>query len=127
MGYRSAPHDMAKARKKKKPLTEERGITTPQKPKHRGGWMTEHPAESSPLKSKRSSWRSPATPSNRSTKIRSFGSESHTPRFKSSKMSKVHDRTPNSGGSTKAFHHRFSASRFGNSSSDGLGRSYNWW
>ncbi|RYR45833.1 hypothetical protein Ahy_A07g031607 isoform A [Arachis hypogaea] len=68
VGHRSAPHDIGKSWKKKKPFTEEKGLTTPRKPKHRGGWMTEHPAEFSPSKSKRSSWRSPATPPYKSSK-----------------------------------------------------------
>lgn len=124
MGYRSAPHDMDKASKKKKPLTEERGITTPQKSKHRGDWMTEYPGEFSPSKSQRNSWRSPVTPS---TKIHSFSSGSHTPNSKSSKMRKVHEGVPNTGGSAKSFHYTYSASRFGNSSSNGLERSDNRW
>ncbi|XP_061348783.1 uncharacterized protein LOC133294142 isoform X2 [Gastrolobium bilobum] len=148
MGHRSAPHDVGKARKKNWPPTEERGYTTPKKSKSRGGWMMEHPAEGgfttpnkfksrggwmtehpgefSPSKPKRSSWRSPGTSSTRSTKIHSFGGGSHTPSSKSSKAWKDHAGTSKSQGSAKAFHHRFSASRYGNSSSDGH-RNHNWW
>ena len=72
MGYRSAPHDVGKTRRKKRPLTEERGFTTPKKSRSRGGWTTEHPGEFSPSESKWKSWRSPVTPSTKSTKIHSF-------------------------------------------------------
>ncbi|CAJ2651400.1 unnamed protein product [Trifolium pratense] len=55
-GHWSAPHDMGKMNKKKRPLTDERGFTTPKKSKRRGGWMTEFPTEersfTTPKKSK---------------------------------------------------------------------------
>ncbi|KAJ1410274.1 Zinc finger, CCHC-type [Sesbania bispinosa] len=173
MGHRSAPHDVGKTRKKKRPPTEERGFTTPKKSKNRGGWMrehhteergfatpkksksrggwmmehpteerdfktpkksksrggwtTEHPGEFPPSKSKWSSWRSPGSPSTRSTKIHSFGYENHTSSSKSSKSWKGQPGASSSQGSAMVLHHRFSAPRFGNSSSDGHRRSYNWW
>ncbi|XLR37300.1 hypothetical protein HN51_024059 [Arachis hypogaea] len=127
VGHRSAPHDIGKSWKKKKPFTEEKGLTTPRKPKHRGGWMTEHPAEFSPSKSKRSSWRSPATPPYKSSKVHSFRNESYTPKSNSSKIRKFHDPSPTPRRSPHSYQTRFSASRFGHSSSDGYGRSYNWW
>ncbi|XP_058787291.1 uncharacterized protein LOC131661703 [Vicia villosa] len=61
MGHWSAPHDMGKMHKKKRPLTDERGLTQPKKSKSRGGWTREFPSEersfSTPKKSKsRGGW-----------------------------------------------------------------------
>ncbi|KAK7276547.1 hypothetical protein RIF29_17689 [Crotalaria pallida] len=178
MGYRSAPHDTGKTHQKKRYHTEERENTTPQKSKRRGGWMTEHPGDFSPVKSKRNNWMSPVTPSTEihsfgsgshapnstsykfrnaydgtpeihsfgsgshapnstsykfrnaydgTPEIHSFGSGSHAPNSKSYKFRNAYDGTPDSRGSAEAFHHRYSASRFGNYSGDGSGRNYNWW
>lgn len=60
-GHWSAPLDMGKTHKKKRPHTDERGFTTPKKSKRRGGWMTEFPTEersyTTPKKSKsRGGW-----------------------------------------------------------------------
>ncbi|XP_057441583.1 uncharacterized protein LOC130733430 isoform X2 [Lotus japonicus] len=63
MGDRSAPHDMGMPYMEKKPLTEERAITTQQPSKHRGGCRVEHLDEMSPSESKRNNWMSPITPS----------------------------------------------------------------
>ncbi|KAK7401181.1 hypothetical protein VNO78_12502 [Psophocarpus tetragonolobus] len=130
---------------------EERGFSTPKKSKSRGGWTTEHPSEQkdyrTPKKSKnRGGWaeeypegeffhhmttrsrsRLSVTPSSRNSKIHSFGSRSHTPSYKSSQVWNGHDGVSMSHGSARSNHHRFSASRFGNSSSDGHGRNYNRW
>lgn len=110
-------------------MTEDRGeFSSPnfkEKSKRRGGWMTEDPGEFSPQKFK-NRWMSPATPSSRSgSKIYPFSGGSHIPGSRSSKMWQGHGGSSKSQGSAKAFHHRFSASRFGNPSSD-LPR-YDWW
>ncbi|CAL0315810.1 unnamed protein product [Lupinus luteus] len=126
MGYRSVPHDMGKSYKKKRHYTEERENTTPQKSVHRGDWTTEYPGDFSPVKSKRNGWMSPVTPSTESTKLHSFSNGSHSPSSKSYKVRNAYE-TSGSRRSGKAFHHRFSASRFDNSSGDGSGRNYNWW
>ncbi|KAI4305791.1 hypothetical protein L6164_029134 [Bauhinia variegata] len=144
-GYKSTPHDMGKARKKKKVVAEDRSLTTPKKSKRRGGglwiaddpdnfsftndfsprkskrrggWITEDPREYSPSKSRRTNWRrSPAK----------------APSFSGSKSSKKMWHAQNSQGSAKAYYdgsrakHRFSASRFGGSSSDGPRRNFDWW
>ncbi|XP_027344280.1 zinc finger CCHC domain-containing protein 7-like isoform X2 [Abrus precatorius] len=104
--------------------TEEKGYTTPKKSKSRGGWTAEHPGEFSSSMSTRSNWRSSGTPSSRSNKIHSFGNGSHAPNFKYAKAWNGHAGTSRSQGSAKG-NHRFSASRFGNSS-DGHVRNYNW-
>ncbi|KAG4909383.1 hypothetical protein AAZX31_20G048200 [Glycine max] len=107
---------------------EQKDYTTPKKSKSRGGWMSEHPEEFFPPMSSRSNgYRSLGTPSSRNNKIHSFGGGSHTPSYKSSKVWNDHAGTSMSQGSARSNHHRFSASRFGNSSSDGHGRNYNWW
>ncbi|GAU14500.1 hypothetical protein TSUD_250420 [Trifolium subterraneum] len=131
MGYESAPHDNGSYSKKTRYYTEESDIRTPKKSKHRGGWMTEHPGEFSPSNSKRDSWRSPITPcTNNSTNSHRYfnnGTASHTSGSKSYKMRNFHDGTPNSEGSARTFHHGYSASRFGNSNSNGFQRNYNEW
>nr|XP_004491144.1 zinc finger CCHC domain-containing protein 7-like isoform X2 [Cicer arietinum] len=124
MGYRSAPHESGEASKKIRPHEEESDIKTPKKSKYKGGWMTEHPGEFSTSNSKREIWRSPVSPH---TKNHFFNNGSLS--SKSFKMRNDHDYdgTPNSGGSARSFHHRYSASRFGNASSDGFERIYNRW
>ena len=103
-------------------------IPTPQKSKHRGGWITEDPGDFSNRKAKKNSWRSPATPSTKGHKISTLTAGGHisSPRA-SKKSSKVHSGTSMSQGSSKAFQHRYPASRFGNSGNDGMQRNYNWW
>jgi len=106
---------------------EHKGYKTPQTSKSRGGWTTEHPEEFFPPKAYKFS----GSPYSRSTKIHSFGSGSHTPSYppsyKSSKVWTGHEGTPVSQGSAWSNHHRFSASRFGNSSTGGHGRNYSRW
>lgn len=130
--------------------TEQRGFTTPKKSKSRGGWTTEHPSEQKgyttpknskirgqwtaehrgeffPPTSTRSSFSYSGTASSRNTKFHSYGSGSHTPSSISSDVWNGYAGSSMSQGSARSNHHRFSASRFGNSSSDGHGRKYNWW
>uniref|UniRef100_A0A2N9HD42 CCHC-type domain-containing protein n=1 Tax=Fagus sylvatica TaxID=28930 RepID=A0A2N9HD42_FAGSY len=146
--FKSLPHDLGKVRKRKTNRNEEQGnttpqkskrrggwimedpgdIPTPQKSKHRGGWITEDPGDFSNRKAKKNSWRSPATPSTKGHKISTLTAGGHisSPRA-SKKSSKVHSGTSMSQGSSKAFQHRYPASRFGNSGNDGMQRNYNWW
>lgn len=103
---------------------EERDYTTPKKSKNRGGWMTEHPGEFSPSSSQRSNQTNAWTASTRSTQFYAHGSGSHTPSTNySSRVWQGQPGASNYQGPDYAFH-RFSASRFGNSSSDGHWRSY---
>ncbi|KAK9280150.1 hypothetical protein L1049_013837 [Liquidambar formosana] len=166
-GFKSAPHDLGKARKRKKTQFEERGITTPHKSKQRGGWIAEDPEDfPMPRKSKQrggwitedpgdfpmphrskqrggwvtedpgdflhkqakaNSWRSPATPTNKSHKISTLTGGGQISSSRSSqKAHQRHSGGSTSQGSAKAFQHRFSASRFGDSSNDGMMRNYNW-
>lgn len=114
MGYTSEPY------------TKESDIKTPKKSKHKGGWMSDHPSEFTPSNSKRDNWRSPVTPcTNNSTPNHSFNS-SHNLGSKSFTRN-LHDGTHNSDGLARTFHHGHSASRFGNSNSNGFQRSYNGW
>ncbi|CAJ1965180.1 unnamed protein product [Sphenostylis stenocarpa] len=127
-------------------LTEERDLSIPKISKNSGGWTTEHPLEPKgctthkkskrsrggwktehheefflPMATRNSSYRISGTPSSRSTRIHSFGSGSHTPSYKSSQVWNGHDETPMSVRSAWSNRHRFSASRFDNSSSVGNG------
>ncbi|KAL5101644.1 hypothetical protein RYX36_005971 [Vicia faba] len=115
MGYTSEPY------------TEESDIKTPKKSKHKGGWMSDHPSDFTPSNSKRDSWRSPITPcTNNSTPNHLFNNGSHNLNSKSFTRN-VSGGTPNSEGSARTFHHGHSASRFGNSNSNGFQRNYNGW
>ncbi|KAF4361833.1 hypothetical protein F8388_003154 [Cannabis sativa] len=61
--FASAPHDLGKAaHKKKKSHHHEPSVTTPQKSKHRGGWIMDDPVDFSYDNGINNSWRSPATP-----------------------------------------------------------------
>ncbi|CAK8566897.1 unnamed protein product [Lathyrus sativus] len=122
MGHWSAPHDMGKMHKTKRPLTDERGLRQTKKSKSRGGWMTEHPGDFSSSKSNRNSWMSAGTPYARSTNMHASGSGSRTPGW-SSQSSKAW-KGQHSEASNSAFQHRYSSSRFGNSNDD---RRSHWW
>lgn len=112
--YRSAPHGLGKAHKRKNIQYEESGFTTPQKSRHRGGWITEDPGDSSFRNYRKNGLRSPATPSGKShSKHSSKGFGTPTQHMKSQ-------------GSSRTFQNRYSGMRFGNSSSDGR-RNYEWW
>lgn len=116
VGVKSVPCDLGKARKKKKTQREERGTTMPQKSKQRGGWITDDPGDISVIsygKQKRNHWRSRGTPSSKAHQISAVTSGGH---FSSPQSSKQRNS-----------HHRFSASRFDISGSDGIRRGYDWW
>ncbi|KDP42945.1 hypothetical protein JCGZ_23887 [Jatropha curcas] len=57
-GFKSAPPDLGKSRKKRKTKSEQKRINTPKKSKQRGGWITEDPEDlQTPKKSKqRGGW-----------------------------------------------------------------------
>ncbi|XP_021892639.1 zinc finger CCHC domain-containing protein 7-like isoform X2 [Carica papaya] len=118
-GFKSAPSELGKS-KRKRIVYKDGRVTTPQKAKQRGGWISEDP-ETVPRKTKSKHWRSLS----RVTK------ESHKTTKESHKISTTksigHFSSPHSS-SSKASYHRYSSSRFGNySSSNDLRRNYDWW
>lgn len=126
MGFYSAPHDLNKY-KRKHTQFDEGGFATPQKAKHRGGWLVDDPEDFSPRKGKKNSWKSPATPS-RSHRISSLTAGGHASSSRSSKkLWKVSGGTPISHGSSQSVQHRYSASRFSNSGADGIRRNNDRW
>ncbi|KAL5537801.1 hypothetical protein UlMin_046129 [Ulmus minor] len=155
-GFKSAPHDLGKARRKNKTPYEGSRATTPKKSKHRGGWITEDPVDFSlercnraitPQKSKhrggwttedpedfslerckRNSWRSPAaSPSGKGHRNSVYTSGGHVSSSRSPNLARNVYGTPNFHRQSSASHHNYSASRFGNSSSSGNTRNYDWW
>jgi hypothetical protein len=126
--FKSVPLDRSKVHKRKKTRNDEKGIATPQKSKHRGGWIVEDPGDFSHRKSEKGSWRSPATPSSKGRKIAGLTAGGHISSSRSSKKSStVRSGSSTSQGWSNGFQHRFSAARFGNSSSEGMQRNYSWW
>jgi len=124
--FKSVPLDLSKVRKRKKTRNDEKGITTPQKSKRRGGWIVEDPGDLSHRKSEKGRWRSPATP--KGHKIAGLTASGHISSSQSSKKSStgLYGSSASQGWS-KGFQHRFSAGRFGNSGSEGMQRNYSWW
>ncbi|KAM7522906.1 hypothetical protein LguiA_012808 [Lonicera macranthoides] len=139
---RSSPNALGKARKRKKKQyerefgtpqskqwggwnTEDTEYTMPPKSKRRGGWITEDPEDFPRRKSKVSGWGSPSTPTNRSNKMYNSSAGGHTSSSHSRKGQKIHFGSP-APSSSRSYQHRFSASRFGNSSGDGTRRNYDW-
>ncbi|XP_022742379.1 protein AIR2-like isoform X2 [Durio zibethinus] len=112
-GYKSAPHDHGKSPKRKIIQFEEKGFTTPQKEKQRGGWIKEDPRDFSNRKSTRNHWNSPSTPS----------IEGHKKLYLTSGGSRI----VGSQSSKPKNSRRFSASRFSNFGNDEPRRIYNWW
>ncbi|KAL5763626.1 hypothetical protein ACOSQ2_016220 [Xanthoceras sorbifolium] len=112
LGIKSAPHDLGKAHKRKKPQYEEKPITTPRKSKQRGGWITDDPGDISYETGKWKGWRSPSTPYGKGHQISALTSDDRVSSSYSSKK--------------KIYNHRYSASRFDNSCSDGIRRNYDW-
>ncbi|CAK9175480.1 unnamed protein product [Ilex paraguariensis] len=122
---RSVPHDLGKPRKKRKNQYVEGGFTRSGKGKQRGGWITEDPGDIHHYEAKANGWRSPVTPTNKNSKISNFIASGHASNSRASwKTRKLHFENSASNGSAKFYEHRFSASRFGNSSSDGMRRNY---
>ncbi|KAK2972645.1 hypothetical protein RJ640_003023 [Escallonia rubra] len=120
---RAVSHDPGKARKRKNNQYKEDFFPSPSKSKHRGGWITEDPGDFTPRKAKWNGWRSPATPSYQK-KISAGGHTSSS--YSSKTASNLHYGHSSANGSANFYQHRFSASRFGNSSSSGMRRNYDW-
>lgn len=153
MGVKSAPNNLHKSHKRKKSQDKDKGMTTPQKSKHRGGWITEDPEEDSFRKSSKKR-RSPATPSYSRHRVSNSASHCQTyaspyggghksPRaqiynhqqysadqgHRSRSSFKPHMSqygASSSQGSENAAESRYSGSRFGNSRSDYSRRDYGW-
>ncbi|KAM1804223.1 hypothetical protein ACFX12_030117 [Malus domestica] len=126
MGFKSAPHDLNKAHERKQTQFEERIFTTPQKAKHRGGWIMDDPGDFSPRKGKKNNWKSPATPSSWGRRVPSLTAGGQASSSRSSKKIWNDSGSPISQGSSKSFQHRYSASRFNNSNGGGFRRNYDW-
>ncbi|KAL2240020.1 UNVERIFIED_CONTAM: hypothetical protein Sindi_0643200 [Sesamum indicum] len=122
---RSAPHDLGKSRRKKKSQHAE--FASAVQKKHRGGWITEDPGDYYSTKTKSNNWRSPVTPKDRRSKISTSNGDYASSSRSSKKPRKLNFNNSTSNGSSKFYHHRYSASRFGNSSNDWGGRNYEWW
>ncbi|KAH6814771.1 Glycosyl hydrolase family protein [Perilla frutescens var. frutescens] len=123
---RSAPHDIGKTRKKKKHQSIE--FSSPVKPKHRGGWITEDPEDYYTSKSKDNYWRSPATPRDRKARNPySNGGDYASSSYSSKNPRKINFHDSPSNGSNRYHQRRYSASRFGNNSNGGAGRNNEWW
>ncbi|GMI84552.1 hypothetical protein like AT3G43590 [Hibiscus trionum] len=117
LGYKSAPHDQGKIRKRKKIKFEDNGFSTPRKGKQRGCWITEEPGDFSNRKvSTRSHWSSPKTPPSGGRKKSSSASGGRISGSRSSKTRNSH-----------GYSHGYSASRFSNFGNDEPRRGYNWW
>lgn len=123
-GLKSAPQDLgkAKANKKKKPQFDNGSPDWSSKSKGRGGWITDDPGDL-PREKK---WRSPSTPN---AKHKIYGL-TNAGEDLSSQSSKKWNKFSSGMSSSQGYAKRkqsFSASRFGNSSSDGTRRNYDWW
>ncbi|KAF8395508.1 hypothetical protein HHK36_019456 [Tetracentron sinense] len=120
LGFRSAPN------KKKSTQYEERGMVTMGKSKWRGGWINDDPGDLPHRKSKGNVW-SPVTPTKKSQQISALTAGNHLSSSRSpQKKSKYLPGTSSSHGSAKAYHQKFSASRFGSYSGSGARRNYDW-
>ncbi|KAJ8446166.1 hypothetical protein Cgig2_015937 [Carnegiea gigantea] len=123
-GLKSAPQDLgkAKANKKKKLQLDNGSPDWSSKSKGRGGWITDDPGDV-PREKK---WRSPSTP-NAKHKIYSLTNASDDSSSQScKKWNKFSSGMSSSQGYAKR-NQSFSASRFGNSRSDGTRGNYDWW
>ncbi|XP_057513637.1 uncharacterized protein LOC130795519 [Actinidia eriantha] len=114
---RSVPFDLGSTRKRKNAQYEEE-FTTPPNSKWRGGWITEDPGDLSCGKAKVRGWGSSVTPTNNRNKAYVPLTSGHASSSRSSRK--------DSNGSSKFYQHRYSASRFGNFSNDGMRRNYYW-
>lgn len=148
MGSKSAPHDLAKARNKKKKINHEEKYTNlPRKSGQKGRWMMEDPGPGNFSNGTfmRNNWNSPVTPSrwnhNYHTEYTGhyaspqFSSHYASPQYSDhyaspqsfTKRRPLHPGTPMSLGSSIAPQNRFTASRFGGFSNEGRRKSYGWW
>uniref|UniRef100_A0A803LXJ6 CCHC-type domain-containing protein n=1 Tax=Chenopodium quinoa TaxID=63459 RepID=A0A803LXJ6_CHEQI len=121
-GFKSAPHDFGNTHKR----FDNGSPTWSSKSNRRSGWMTDHPGDLPP-KNGSYGWRSPSAP-NKKHKIFGLTAGGQGSNTQSSKRrNKFSSGTPIKQGYSNHYPHGFSASRFGNSSSDGTRRNYNWW
>lgn len=117
--FRSAPHDFGKATKKNAQYGG--GYASGYNTKQRARWIIDDP-EDFP---RSNGWRSPSTPGNKRAMISNYGDHSSIS-YSSRKSNRLDYSDSASYESVKYHHHhRFSASRFGNSSHDGR-RNYEW-
>lgn len=119
--FKSAPHDFGKTRNR---LQFDNGSPNlSNKSNRRGGWIMDHPGDLPP----RNGLRSPSTP-NKKHKIYGLTASGQGSNSQSSKRwSKFSSGSPSSQGYANSYQHKYSSSRFGNSSSDGMRRNYDWW
>ncbi|KAJ4963148.1 hypothetical protein NE237_023087 [Protea cynaroides] len=124
--FRSAPHNLGRAFKKKSTQNEEIEIATSSKSKRRGGWITDDPGDLPKRKSKANGWKSP-TQAKKGRKISNLAAGGDPLRSQSPwRKPKLPPLTPDSCGSANSYQPRFSASRFGNSSVGQFRRNYDW-
>ncbi|GMN46965.1 hypothetical protein TIFTF001_016140 [Ficus carica] len=123
---KSAPHDLGQARKKKKTQYEGSDIKTPKKSKHRGGWIMDDPGDFAYDNGRKHGWRSPKTPSSRGHHISYLNGGGHMSTSQS-KQSRNFYETPNFQRPSHGFQYDHYGTRFGNSSSGGNRRNYDWW
>ncbi|XP_028090742.1 uncharacterized protein LOC114290925 isoform X2 [Camellia sinensis] len=124
VGLRSVPSDSGKARKKKK-IQYEGGFTTPSSSKRRGGWITEDLGDLPHGKPKVHGWGSPVTPTNNRNTTYSSIQGGHASSSHSSRKT-LHFGTSASNGYSNFYQQRYSVSRFGNFSYDGMRTNYDW-
>lgn len=112
IGVRSVPHDLGNARKRKTQYGHP-SSSSQSKPRGRGGWITEDPGD----------WGSPKTPSRYKSNDRFNGGSNgyNYSGYRSNGRKLQYESAVGSNG----YQHRFSASKFGNSSSYGK-REYGW-
>ncbi|PON60672.1 Zinc finger, CCHC-type [Parasponia andersonii] len=94
---KSAPHYLVKDNKKKKNQYEVSHRTTPQKSKHKGGWIMEDPGDFVETYNRRQkkSWLSPATPYSQGHRISTLTAGGHLSTSQSSKRSRKYNGNPN--------------------------------
>lgn len=123
---KSAPHDLGQARKKKKTQYEGSDIKTPNKSKHRGGWIMDDPGDFAYDNGRKHGWRSPKTPSSRGHYISYLNGGGHMSTSQSKRSRNFYE-TPNFQRPSHGFQYDHYGTRFGNSSSGGNRRNYDWW
>ncbi|KMT04989.1 hypothetical protein BVRB_7g171510 [Beta vulgaris subsp. vulgaris] len=123
-GFQSAPQDFGNHKRR---LQFDNGSPNwSRRSNRRGGWI---PDDSDDFQHHNgwSAWRSPSTP-NKKHKIYGLTEGGQGSNSQSSKRwGKSNSGTSSSKGYANSYQHRFSASRFGNSSNDGMRRNHDWW
>ncbi|KAL8159340.1 hypothetical protein V2J09_000877 [Rumex salicifolius] len=136
-GYKSAPQDPSKARRKGKLHMDENLVALSSKRKVRGGWNMDDPGDISGGETSRfRGWNSPSKSSakknrtpNWSTKRQDSSSGSLRSPYERTydNNRRPYGRTPSSQASRTSFEHGYTASRFANSSAGGLSKENQWW